>query len=124
MVCPRRRFPILSWERLVVVVLGRQAVPAPLAKPPEGCGIARILDVGDVETAITPRQPRIAELVVDNGQRLVPEARIDGLRPHLPRLVQVLIGIDHGSHSSPPGETVARGSVAVRVKWISARLDP
>ena len=62
-------------------------------------GVAGNLHVGHVEALSPPREPRIAELVVDDGQGLVPESRVDVLRPQRPALVQVLVRVDDDRHS-------------------------
>jgi len=94
--------PTSARKRLVVVVVGTQPVPTSLTEATEGGRIAWILHVRHIQAAVAPRQPRVSELVVDDGQRLVPKVGIDVVSPHRPGLVQVLVGIDQGSHGSPP----------------------
>ena len=71
---------------------------APLTVSPDGHGVPRQLHVGEVEPSVSPREPRIAELVVLDGQRLVDQARVDVVGPQRAALVQVLVRIDDGAH--------------------------
>jgi len=65
--------------------------------PERGC-LARSLHVGRRQPSTTPRQPRVAELVVEDAQRVVAPVGIDVVAPHRAGLVQVLVGIDDGRH--------------------------
>ena len=47
-------------------------------------------------SARAPAQPRVAEVVVDDAQRVVSVTGIDVVEPHRPGLVEVLVGVDHG----------------------------
>src|SRR5262249_36204540 len=77
----------------------------PLASLAELAREARMLHVDWPEPAPgTPAEPRIAELVVDDAQRVVAVTRIDVVEPRRTRLVEVLVGVDHRGHvlSLPP----------------------
>ena len=84
---PGRRVPVVRGELLVVAVLGRELVATALAIAAEHGGVAGDLDVGHVEVLAPPREPRIAQLVVDDGEGLVGEGGIDVIRPQRPALV-------------------------------------
>ena len=58
-----------------------------------------VLDVGHLETLAPPREPWVAELVIDDGQGLVFEGGVDVLGPQRPALVQVLVRVDDDRHS-------------------------
>ena len=59
-----------AGRALVVAVLRREVLPAPLSIPPDGLGVARELHIGQVEASATPAEPGVSELVVDDGQGL------------------------------------------------------
>jgi hypothetical protein len=67
-----------------------------LAAPAESRGIARKLDIGELEALVSPGQPRVPELVLGNGQGVISMGRIDVVFPHRAGLEKVLIGINDG----------------------------
>ena len=93
-----RRVPVVARQLVVVARLG--------AAGRRGCVRAGrrardvwpgTLHVDRAELAVAPRQPRVAELVVDDPQRVVAVRGIDVVEPRRARLVEVLVGVDHGS---------------------------
>src|ERR1700676_2544316 len=88
----------MGGKCVVVAVLRGQVLTASLAMPAELSGVSRSLHIGHVEATVSPCEPGIAEIVIDNGEGLFSEARIDVVRPQRPTLVQVLVRVDDGRH--------------------------
>ena len=66
--------------------------------------VARQVHVGELDALPAPHHPRVTALVVDQLERFIAVRGVDVVRPHAPRLVQVLIAVDDPSHGSqsPP----------------------
>ena len=93
----RRRVPVVAREVVVVARLGREAGADAFAAVAQLAREAGVLHVDRPELAIgSPAQPRIAELVVDDAQHVVAVTRVDVVEPRRARLVEVLVGVDHG----------------------------
>ena len=91
------RVPVVAGQVFVVARLGRKPGADALAPLTELAREPRMLHVDGAELAVgTPAQPRVAEVVVDDAQRVVAPARIDVVEPRRSRLVEVLVGVDHG----------------------------
>lgn len=103
MLHPGGRLPVVRRKGLVVAVLGGQVLTAPLAMPTQSGGVTGELHVGDVQAAVSPGEPRVAEFVIDDGEGIVSDAGVDVLRPQRPAFIQVLVGVDDGRHLSPVG---------------------
>ena len=93
-----RRFPVLRGKRVVVGVLGRQLLAAALSVATDGSGVPGQLHVGQDEPTVSPGEPGIAQLVVDDGQGLIGEVRVDVVGPQRPALEEVLVRVDDGAH--------------------------
>ena len=97
----RRRIPVVPRQVVVVARFGRKPGADALAALTELAREAGMLHVDRAELAVrSPAEPRVAELVVDDAQRVVAVTRIDVVEPRRARLVEVLVGVDHGRHGS------------------------
>ena len=64
----------------------------------DGSRVPRTLHVGQVEPTASPGQPGIAQVVVDDGQGLIGEVRVDVVGPQRPGFEEVLVRVDDGAH--------------------------
>ncbi len=78
------------------------ACAGPLAHVAELGGLTRDAARGRGRAGVPPRQPRVAELVVDDGEGVMTLRRIDVLGPQRAGLEEVLIRIDDGHHRLHP----------------------
>ena len=98
---PGPRLPEVGGQRLVVDVVGRLPRPAPTVQLADRRGVPRDLDVGRPDPATGPGQPGMTEVVVDDGQRVVPPGRLDVVGPERAGLVEVLVDIDDAHAVTP-----------------------
>lgn len=102
----------MRGKLFVVVVLRGEALAQTLAMETEHGGVAGDLDIGHVEAAPPPREPRVAELVVLDTEGLVAQGGVGVLLPQGPALVQVLVRVDDHRHS--PASSCPVWPMAVR----------
>ena len=99
---------------------GRLAPLRPQVPLTDRIRLARRLHLGEPEPGPAPREPRVTDLVVDDGECILPIGRVHVLGPQRAGLDQVLVGIDDG-HGIPldaaQGRPAARSGVGrVRVR--------
>ena len=119
---PCRRLPVVRRELLIVGRLGGQALPAALGQVTQFGRRPRVLHLGQREAPSPPRQPRIAQVVVEDGQRLLPTGRVDMVGPERAGLEEVLIRIDDIHHllHSTTRQDLCLGEAAGQVSRASA----
>jgi hypothetical protein len=69
-----------------------------LTVPTDRRGVPGQLHVGEVESAVSPGQARIAQPIIHDGQRLVGESWVDVVGPQRPALEEMLVGVDDEGH--------------------------
>ena len=92
------RVPVLGRELVVVGVLRWKSLAGALVVAPQGGGVVRSLHVGQAQSLPSPGEPGVADLVVDDRQRLLSSRRVDVIGPERSGLVEVLVRIDDVRH--------------------------
>lgn len=60
--------------------------------------LSRVLYVSQRQLLVTPPEPRVAQVVVDDGKGLAAQCGVDVVAPQRARFEEVLIGIDDRDH--------------------------
>ena len=94
-VTPDRRVPEGAGQALVVGRLRRHPGTDLAAVLAHLVDVARVVDFGDVDAAVTEHQPGVAEVVVGDAQGLVALAGIGVVGPEGSGLVEMRVGVHH-----------------------------